>query len=365
LKLADVARARLRNQSLVDPRFSRTLDVVSYLGAVQAQDYAGAKWAVAQRTKTCKEADVEQAVNNGAIVRTHVLRPTWHFVAPADIRWMLELTGKRIKQVMSYSNRALGFDQSALKKSGRALVRSLRGGRSLIRSELYEILKTAGINVAGDQRLGHLLMDAELDGLICNGPRRGNHSTYALLEERVPAVDRIDRDEALLRLARIYFKSHGPATVADFSWWSGLTVAEAKRAVDIASDELDTIDIDGRAYFLSSISSAGRTDTAHLLPNYDESFIAYRDRSAVAERLRKSGFAGRTDNIFTHIAIVDGQVVGTWKRTSTRAGHRVEITPLVNLTASDNRKLRAATKRYSDYLGSSVDLVDKSLYQNS
>lgn len=365
MKLGDVARLRLRNQSLAEPEFSRPQDVVAYLGAVQAQDYAGAKWAVAQRTGDCTEQDVEKSVAEGSILRTHVLRPTWHFVSPADIRWMLELTAKRIRQVMSYSNRALGFDERLLKRSGRTLVRALRDGQSMIRSELYEILKAVGINVAGNQRLGHLLMDAELDGLICNGPRRGNHSTYALLEDGVPAVDRMDRDEALLRLTRIYFKSHGPATPADFSWWSGLTVAEAKRGVEIAGDELDRIDVNGRVYFSSSVSSAGRTDTAHLLPNYDEFFIAYRDRSAVAQRLRKSGFPARSDNLFTHIAIVDGQLVGTWKRTSTRACQRVEVTPIVNLTASDKRKLRSATKRYSDYLGSTVELVDKSLYQKS
>jgi hypothetical protein len=355
----------LKKQSLTESRLQRPEEVVACLGAVQAQDYAGAKWAVAQRTIDCTDSQVEQACADGSILRTHVLRPTWHFVTPADIRWMLELTARRIKQVMSYSNRKFEFHPPVLKRAGKVLARALRDGRSMIRSEMYDTLTRAGINVAGDQRLGHLLMDAELDGVICSGPRRGNQATYMLLDERAPAAARLDRDEALLRLARIYFTSHGPATPSDFSWWSGLTVADAKRGIEIAGNDLEKVLVSGRAFFGSPDMLDCSRSGARLLPNYDEFFIAYRDRSAVAQRLRKSGFNARTDNIFSNIAIVDGQVVGTWRRAVARSGVRLELTPLVMLTEADRKKLRSAARRYSMFLRSPVELLERSLYQSS
>jgi hypothetical protein len=252
-----------------------------------------------------------------------------------------------------------------LKRAGKILMRALRDGRSMIRSEIYDTLTRAGINVAGDQRLGHLLMDAELDGVICSGPRRGNQSTYMLLDERVSAARRLDRDEALLKLTSIYFRSHGPATASDFSWWSGLTVAEAKRGIEIVGTTLQRTVINGRIFFVSPDMVESSRSGAHILPNYDEFFIAYRDRSAVAQRLAKSGFIARTDKIFSNIAIIDGQLVATWRRAVARSGVRLELTPLVRLTEADRRKLRSAARHYSAFLQSPVELLESSLYQSS
>ncbi|MEO7501229.1 MAG: winged helix DNA-binding domain-containing protein [Gemmatimonadaceae bacterium] len=367
MKLSDVARQRLATQHLLGTGLATPSDVVARLGAIQAQDYPGAKWAVAQRTSGATEATVEAAMTNGSILRTHVLRPTWHFVAPADIRWMLALTASRIKRVMGYYNVQLGLDDSVFRRSARALERALSGGRALTRGELVKILQRARVNVVGEQRLGRVLMDAELDGLICSGPRRGKQFTYSLLDERAPATSPLERDESLLKLTRIYFTTRGPATPADFAWWSGLTVGDANRGIDLAGRDLVQTTIDGRVFWVAAEAGSGKlVSSSHLLSNYDEFFIAYRDRSPLAQRLKKSAVQTRTDTLFTSIAIVDGQLVGTWRRTLRPKGVTVKVNPLIRITGAEIKKLRAAAKRYSSYLELPGEFVEGSaLYQSS
>src|SRR5204863_2509420 len=204
----EVARERLRSQRLVGPPFATPEAVVGWLAAVQAQDYGGAKWAVAQRTKTCSDADVEAACRDGRILRTHVLRPTWHFVLPADIRWMLTLSAPRIRAAMAFYDRRLGLTDAVCARSAAALANALRGGNHLTRGELARVLAAAGIPAAG-QRLGHLMARAEIDAVICSGARRGKQATYALLDERAPAAAPRPRDDTLAELAGRYFASHG------------------------------------------------------------------------------------------------------------------------------------------------------------
>src|SRR5262245_302167 len=213
----DIARTRLRNQRLIGKPFATPEEVVGWLGAVQAQDYAGAKWAVAQRTAGCSDADVEQACRDGRILRTHVLRPTWHLVLPEDIRWMLALSAPRIRAAMAFYDRRLGLTDAVCARSAAALAAALRGGNHLTRGELARVLAAAGIPAAG-QRLGHLMVRAEIDGVICSGATRGKQSTYALLDERAPAAKPRGRDDALAELAGRYFASHGPALPQDFAW---------------------------------------------------------------------------------------------------------------------------------------------------
>jgi hypothetical protein len=367
VKLTDVARQRLANQHLIGTGLATPSDVVSTLGAIQGQDYPGAKWAVAQRTRDATDATVEDALTRGSILRTHVLRPTWHLVTPADIRWMLALTASRIKRVMGYYNMQLGLDSSVFRRSARAMERALEGDRALTRGEIAKVLQRARINVIGDGRLGRVLMDAELDGLICSGPRRGKQFTYALLDERVPATKPFDRDEALLKLTLIYFTTRGPATPADFAWWSGLTIGDAKRGIDMAGRDLAQTTVDGRSFWVAADSAPGKAGlSAHLLSNYDEFFIAYRDRSSLAQRVQTSLFEKRTDTLFTSIAIVDGQLVATWRRYLDPKGVTVEVNALTRVTGADIKKLRAAAKKYSDYLELPGEFVEgRSLYQSS
>ena len=358
MKLTDVARQRLVNQRLTGTGLAKPSDVVSVLGAVQAQDYVGAKWALAQRLGNATDASIEQALTNGSILRTHVLRPTWHFVTPADIRWTLALTGSRIKRVMGYYNVQLGLDDAAFRRSAKAMERALSGGRALTRVELAKILQRARVNVVGDQRLGRVLMDAECDGLICSGPRRGNQFTYALLDERAPATSPLERDESLLKLTRIYFTTRGPATPADFAWWSGLTIGDAKRGIEMAGSDLERITVEDRTFWQGAQTlpvKAARS--AHLLPNYDEFFIGFKDRSAIGERIRKSHAKPPIQTFFAHVVVVDGQLVGGWTRRITKGGLQVQFNIVTSLTRAERKGLAAQAMRYGKFLGMPAEVA--------
>jgi hypothetical protein len=191
--------ARLFNQKLLRSDFRSPAEVVRWLGAVQAQDYPAAKWGLALRAPGVSDADVERAFEEGDILRTHVLRPTWHFVAPSDIRWMLSLTGPRVHAAQAYYYRILGLDPKTRRRSRAAVERALRGGAALTRAELALVLKRHRIAVDG-LRLAHLMADAELEGVVVSGPRKGKQFTYALLEERAPGAPDLPREEALAEL---------------------------------------------------------------------------------------------------------------------------------------------------------------------
>jgi hypothetical protein len=322
---------------------------------VQAQDYPNAKWAVAQRTRDATDADIERAVAEGAILRTHVLRPTWHFILPQDARWMLQLTAPRVSAAMGYYNRQLGFDRDAFNKSNRALERALRDGQHLTRRELAAVLGRAGLDVSTGQRVGHLLMQAELEGVVISGARRGKQFTYALFDARVPPAAQRDRDDALQDLARRYFTTRGPATAQDFAWWSGLTVSDAKRGAEAAGSSLRRETHDGRTYWSGAKSAPmPRTHLAHLLPNYDELFIGFRDRSAFGARLHAAAADHRVDGLMGHILFIDGQIVGGWRRTP-RAG--VALQALVPMTRAERGLVSRALERFGAFLGEDVEIA--------
>lgn len=355
-----VARRRLANQHLVAPTLDEAAAVVGALGAVQAQDYSGAKWAIAQRTRRLTEADVERAFTTGAILRTHVLRPTWHFILPADARWMLELTAPRIHAAMAYYLRRHGLDASAVHAGHARLERALRDGHHCTRTELAVALAHAGMDVSSGERVGHLLMQAELDRVIISGPRRGKQFTYALFDERVPAAPRRDRDEALGELTRRYFATRGPAAAGDFAWWSGLTVADAERGIQIADRSLVRETVDGRAYWSARAErrSSRWAPVAHLLPSYDEYFIGFRDRSAVAERLETIRPKRRVDGLIGYGLFVDGQLVGGWRR-ALDPRVDLELRVVIKLTARERVLVDRAAQRYADFLGFPVRVRER------
>jgi Winged helix DNA-binding domain len=271
MRPSDVQHVRLHSQRLSFTRFTRPDEVVSWLGAVQAQDYSAAKWAVGQHMRQATDQIIEKAFAEGSILRTHVLRPTWHLVAPADIRWMLELTAPRVRGAIGFNCRRMSMDEALFKRSQKALIAALRGGRQLTRDALRQVIQRAGIATDG-VRLVLILMRAELDGVICSGARIGKQFTYALLDERVPRSNALTRDEALAELTRRYFTSRGPATVKDFVWWSGLTAADARAGIEMTGRRLVREVIDGKTCWRSSSAQAviRRTRAVYFLPAYDE-----------------------------------------------------------------------------------------------
>lgn len=360
LTSAEITQRRLHNQGLLDPRFSRPEEAVRALGAVQAQDYAGAKWALGLRLRDVSEAQVEQAFAAGLILRTHVLRPTWHFVTPGDIRWLLALTAPRVHTANASYYRKSELDQAIFTRSHKALTKALRDGQQLTRDELRVVLQRAGINTEGDFRMNYLMMRAELDGIICSGPRRGKQFTYALLEERVPPTKAWERAEALSELTRRYFATRGPATLQDFAWWSGLTMADVKQGVAQIESELAQEEIDGKKYWCGAGSSSpapAAQPVAHLLPNYDEYFIGFKDRSAIMQLLRAYAPDELQRALGAHIVVIDGQVVGGWKRTLKRFEVVVELNLLTSQTPTENRALIDAVNQYGLFREQGVSLA--------
>ena len=355
---SDIARQRLINQGLVKPTLKTATVVVANLGAVQAQDYAGSKWGLAQRTAGLTDAQIEKEIDDGKIIRTHILRPTWHFVAAVDIGWMLALSGPRVHVANAYWYRWLEVDDAVARRSRTALTKALRDGKELTRAELGQALTTAKIQVASPQRLACIVMRAELDGLICSGARRGKQFTYSLLEERVTKPLVLERDAALFELARRYFTTRGPATVDDFAWWSGLTKADGKRAVEMAAAHLEHKSIEGRSYWFPAARAPARiaTPLVHLLPNYDEFFIGLKDRTAFGARLESSGVKPRTDALSGHILVVNGQIVGGWRRTV--VGKKVVIVPrlLMRLSEAERRAVSRRARQLGEFLGLPVDI---------
>jgi len=348
----DITRQRLINQGLVKPTLKTASEVVARLGAVQAQDYGASKWGVAQRTAGLTDAQIEKEIDDGMIVRTHVLRPTWHFVAAADIGWMLELSAPRVHAANAYWYRWLEVDDAVARRSRNALTKALRDGKELTRAELGTALTRARIPVTDPIRLACIVMRAELDGLICSGARRGKQFTYALMDERVTKRTALGREAALFELARRYFTTRGPATVDDFAWWSGLTKADAKRGVEGAATHLEHESIEGRSYWFPVAERTVRASSSltHLLPNYDEYFIGFKDRSAFSVRLTSSGVKPRTDALSGHILIVNGQIVGGWRRTLVRRTVVVEPKPLIRLSETERRSVGVAARRFGRFL---------------
>ena len=355
----DIVHYRLHNQFLSDPDFTDPTQVVKCLGAVQSQDYAGGKWALGLRMKGATDAVLDKAFNEGKILRTHILRPTWHFVAPEDIRWMLALSGPRVHTVNGFMYRQQELDRTVIKKSYAVLEKVLQGNKHLTRTELGSAFEQAGIKNAQGIRLSYFMMSAELDGIVCSGVRRGRQFTYALLEERVPKVKGFRREEALVEFTRRYFATRGPATLHDFTWWSGLTMADARQGMEALKSQFVSEVIDGKTYWYdSSVSPVKeKSPTAHLLPNYDEYFIGFKDRSAIGEVAKQAGIKSDDPSFLAHVIILDGQLVGGWKRTLKKHAVQIEYRLITDLTNTQLSAVDRAASQFGAFLQLRVERV--------
>ena len=347
---SEVAHLRLLNQRISLPGFEEPGEVVAWLAAVQAQDYFGAKWSLGLRMQDATDNKLDRAFNNGSILRTHLLRPTWHFVTPNDIRWLLALTAPRVHATNAHMYHRTGLDQAIFRHSDAALADALAGGKHLTRNELRVVLENAGVVIGDGVRLSYLMMHAELEGIICSGPRRGKQFTYALLEERAPQAKILGREEALAELSRRFFRSRGPASVQDFAKWSGLTVADARVGLEAVKSGLKHEVIDGQSYWFSAsqLSKKVKSPTAYLLSIYDEYVSSYKDRSAMAGEGVTRAF-NTMGNTLQYIIVIDGQFVGTWKRTLKKDAVHIQLNPLTELTKEEKEAIVEATERYGAF----------------
>jgi hypothetical protein len=355
VKKSDIAWQRLLNQQIVASRCATAAEVVTTLGAMQGQDYASALWAIGLRLPASTEGDIEQAIRDRTIVRTWPMRGTLHFVPAADVRWMLGLLTPRVIAGTAARVRQLELDDATFAKAERALVRALQAGQQLTRDDILLTLEQAKISTAGGRGY-HILFRLAMQGLICYGPRVGKQQTFVLLDEWLLRTRSLGREEALAELARRFFGGHGPATVQDFVWWSGLKVAEAKAALASVASSMECHRVDGIEYW--HIPGQGIADTAgvHLLPAFDEYLLGYKERSAVLDAAHAGKVVPGGNGVFLPMMVRDGHVIGTWKRAVAKDRARVTLLPFAPLTKSALKAFDAAAVRYGEFYGCATTL---------
>jgi hypothetical protein len=337
---------RLQQQQLSHHSFEQPAQLVEHLIAMQAQEFAMAKWAIGLRIPSSTDRMVEEAFNQGKILRTHLMRPTWHFVAPADIRWLLQLTAPRVKQVNAFTYRQQQLDPSTFKKTHRIIEKALEKETFLTRKAIQEELAQKKI-MADGVRLSAIVMEAELDGLICSGPRQGKQFTYALLEQRVPTVRPLKRDEALHQFGLRYFSTRGPATIRDFAYWSGLTLKESKTAAASLPPAFISEKVDGVEYIidtgLRSTKISGQS--SFLMPIYDEYGMSYKDRSPILP----TGTPSKDFLTFNNLFVIRGKVAGGWRRQMNGKESTIETDPFIKLNTSQQKELARCVKAFSEF----------------
>ena len=342
---ADIARVRLQRSGLSGRPFEHPREVVEAHLAMQSQDFGPAKWSIGQRLASLtSDEDVERAVSRGDILRTHVLRQTWHFVAARDLIWLMALSGPRVQRGLAGRYRQLGLDPKTRGKAERVVARALQGDNHQIRAELREVLRKSRIDTEG-QRLPHILSHCELEGIVCSGRVKGKHQTYALVEERVRRPRRLDSDVAVVELVRRYLSSHGPATVKDMRWWSGLTIAELRNGLDGLGDKVKGKEVNGVTLWSlrNGLRSAGGKRAVLLLQTYDETVIGYTESRYFGDpraKTTREAFVAR--NLPTGVALLDARVIGLWRRGTKERTVDIEVLLYEDLAPRDTRLLEAA-----------------------
>ena len=357
MNLSETAQHRLANQQVSQPELSTPEELAHWMGAMQAQDYEMAKWALGVRLPGSTRKDIEKAIQAGQIIRTHLLRPTWHFVAANNLRWILELSAPRIRVAARSRQKQLGITKELISKSNKVIEQALANNKAMMRKELVEHLEDTGFKNE-DNKASHLLINAELDGVICSGPSLEKDYTYALFEDPVPPAQKLTKEEALAKLALTYFKSHGPATLEDFTWWSGLTKTGARKALKLAEEKLISDEIDSQTYWISEETKhpGFHEESVYLLPAYDEYLISYRDRNA-AIRIEDQKRAISNNGIFRPIIVLNGEVVGIWKRTEKKNAVYVETKFFRDLSKERIEQVEEAAKKFADFLGKELNLA--------
>ncbi|MBN8852285.1 MAG: hypothetical protein BGO55_00890 [Sphingobacteriales bacterium 50-39] len=329
----DIIYRRLINQQIAGEKFAEPAGLIQWMGCIRAEDFAAAKWAIGNRVAGSTDKTIEQAFNQGQILRAHLLQPEWHFISPTDIRWMLALTSPRLRSFNKEIYRTLGIDASILKKSKRIIVQRLEKGQQT-RMQLWNAMKEEHIHT-DELRMGWLLMDAELDGLICSGGMEGHQFTYALLDQRAPMIRHGGKEELLAELARRYFLSRGPATVRDFAGWSGLHMTDIGIGMELNKQWLASEVVDGQVYWFDPSGSAvDHPSSLFLLPALDEWSIAYSGNS-----------------FFKPMLIIDGQISGTWTALLGKDTLTIDIATPVTMDSVLRDAIQQQMGRYGVFLG--------------
>jgi hypothetical protein len=356
--LKDIAYYRLHLQHISHTQFEKPEDIVCALGVLQAQDYLASLWAVGVRGKNITEVDVEQAIVKRKIIRTWPLRGTLHLVAAEDVRWILSTFAPRI--IAMHANRLKReseIDEKLITRCKKIIEVALVNHKLLTRDEVYHALEKKHIQTKNQRGL-QILWRLAQDGFICFGPRQGKQHTFTLLDEWIPSSKRINREEGIVKLAKRYFNSHGPATVQDFAWWSGLTATEAKTAVELIKPKLISEKLnDIQYYFPASLEEIKKTSSLYLLPGFDEFLISYTDRRVSLDAPNHSKLINTVNGIFFPTVIINGKAMGTWKRFVKKDSITIEATAFKDFTDKQKASIIKEAKKYARFLDKKLDVA--------
>lgn len=351
----NIGNMRLASQWVGQSEPKTAHEVVSWMGAMQAQDHAGALWAIALRTPNLTLQNIEREIANRKIVRTWPMRGTLHYVAAEDLRWMQALLTPRI--IKNYAGRRaqLGIDDATLSKAEAIIKESLKG-TSLTRGDLYQLFEDGGIDPKGQKGI-HMIGYFAHMGLVCHGAHIGKQPTYALVDEWIGQTDPISRDESLKRLAERYFKSHGPSTLKDFAGWGFMTMGDAKAGLELAKNSLQQIEADGKIFWADKKAAAHSAPDALLLPGFDEFILGYKDRSNIMEQEHLQRVVPGNNGMFIATVVIDGRVAGLWKKTVRKSGVTITLDPFRPLTKTELKALEKPAARYGQFLGIPVTIA--------
>ena len=351
----DIAHQRLFNQRIAGEKFQQPEEVVRWMGALQAQDYQQALWAIGLRMQSPARAAVEQAIEERKIVRTWPMRGTLHFVPAEDAQWMLKLGATRALASSKRRREQLELDEATIERARQLFENALQGGKRLTRQDMMQVLEGGGIRTEG-QRGYHVLGYLAQTGVLCLGPMEDKQQTFVLLDEWVPHARQVSREEALAVFAERYFRSHGPATIQDFARWAGITLTDARAGLEAARAGLISEKIAGQMYWMAAGQHEHSVSSVYLLPGFDEYLLGYKDRSAVLAEEHAPKIVPGGNGIFLPMLVAAGQVVGTWKRTLGKKALNVVFVPFTSLGDAEARAAIEAAKTYSDFLGLSLVL---------
>lgn len=346
-----IARRRMGSLGLSAPGHGTPAAVVEHLTAMQAQEHRYARWSVGQRMEgspMCLALD--RAFDQGRLLRTHVLRPTWHYVVPRDIRWLMMLTGPRVNGGNARRYQELGLDAETLARADDVIAAAVADSPRT-RHQLADALEAKRISTDG-QRIVYILMHAELHSVVCSGPVARKQHTYAAFDQRVPPDEGLGYDDALGRLAQRYFATRGPATLNDFVWWSGLSTPEARRGLTAASSRLASRVVDDRTYWFSDGIAPRMMPRVHLIQCYDEAVISYRQSRDILQTAASSFAVPRHIDGFNHILLLDGRLLGHWRHLREWGDDRVETRIERSLGGAERAALDGAIERYRRFSAS-------------
>ena len=345
----ELQHIRLYNQLLTLHELKEPREVVARMGAMQSQALDMAKWAIGSRLQGHTAKSITDALNRGEVIRTHILRPTWHFVAAEDLWWMYTLSYPRLKPVYRSYAKVLGADETLLYSYIPLIGELLSGGMHLTKQEMGNALAERKV-ILDDNHLSLLLSFAELEGVIVNGILDGNRQTFTLLKEWVPRIRDISREEALERLACRYFSSHGPATLQDFNWWSGLSATECRQAMEMIRPRFIRETVNEREYWMPNDirTPSSDQDSALLLAPFDEFVVSYKDRSGIIEEAHYSKVITR-NGIFSPTIMLNGTAIGPWKKSMKKNVPRITLTFFGNVPKNTIRLFQPEVARLEQF----------------